>query len=363
MTTHDDATELPEVAPPLRPAARPDDTDAVQPAAVQLEPIVASRGPSKLRVGVVSGAAVALAVGAVATALASTPPSATGSPGSAPAAIRQVPAALEPALDPGALELDHGRLGGGLFRDITISAISGSNVTLTTEDGWTRTIALTTDTELTKGGQKIAVADLKVGDQVRFRQERNDDGTYTVTAIAVVVPSVGGTVSELTGSGFKVTTRDGSVWTITTDGATVYRYGAADGTRADIANGDRVVVLGESTGDNALRATTVQVAGDRAVGTVTAKTADTITIRTRGGETVTVHVSSDTEYRIRDVEDPGLDDVTVDMVVGVSGRERSDGSIDAAVVTTGRGLRDGAGPFGHGGPGLGRGPWGGEQGD
>lgn len=356
MTHHD--PESVELAPPLRPTVSPAASPALEAASAPLERVPAPSGPSKLRVGVVSGAAVALAVGAVATALAGTPPSDTDAPGTVPAAIRQVPLALDPVLDPSDPDLDHG-LGGGLFRDITISAISGSTVTLTTDDGWTRTVTLTDDTELTKGGREIAPSELKVGDQVRFRQERHDDGSYTVRAIAVIVPSIGGTVSELSDGGFKVTTRDGSVWTVATDGSTAYRYGAADGSRADVANGDRVLVLGESTGDDALRATTVQVAGDRVAGTITAKTADTITIRTRGGETLTVHLSSDTEYRLRGVEDASLADLTVDMVVGVSGRERSDGSIDAALVTTGRGLHGGGLP----GPGFGHGPWGGDQDD
>ena len=83
--------------------------------------------------------------------------------------------------------------------------------------------------ELTKGGQAIEVSDLEVGDQVRFSQTRNDDGTYTVDAIAVVVPSVRGTVSDVSSTGFKVTTRDGSVWTIAINGTTKYQYGAGDG--------------------------------------------------------------------------------------------------------------------------------------
>ena len=51
-------------------------------------------------------------------------------------------------------------------------------------------------------------------------RRRNADGTYTVDRIAVVVPSVRGTVSDVTSSGFKVTTRDGSVWTIAVNGST-----------------------------------------------------------------------------------------------------------------------------------------------
>ena len=360
-----------EIAQPLRPAAaRPaaasDASAGTEPAAAEpaasavRRPEVAfsgrpSSGPSKLRVGVVSGAAVALAVGAVATSFAATPtPRATTTqPGAA--AISLLPAILDPAVDPAVDGEDLGRFGGPRgFREITVSAISGSNVTLTTDDGWTRTIAITDDVELTKGGQDIEVSGLAVGDQVRFAQTRNDDGTYTVTAVAVVVPHVSGTVSELTDTGFKVTTRDGSVWTITTDGSTTYQYGAADGTRADLENGAVVLVQGESTGDNALRALGVRVAADRVMGTVTAKTADTITVTKGDGTTVTVHVSAETEYRVPGAgDDADLGNVTVDMGIAVQGRTRDDGSIDASVVTAGTGRG-----FGHGEFGVGDG-WGG----
>ncbi len=179
------------------------------------------------------------------------------------------------------------------------------------------------------------LSDLAVGDQVRFRQTRNDDGTYTVEALAVVVPSVRGEVSDVSSTGFKITTRDGSVWTIAVNGSTVYQYGTGTGTLADVTNGTKAVVLGTSTGDNALTATTVRVAADKAVGTVTAKTADTITITKRNGSTVTVHVDADTTYLVPGVENADLGDVAVDMAIGVSGRERADGSIDADAVAAG----------------------------
>ena len=265
--------------------------------------------------------------------------------------------ALEPGLDE-IIELDHGRFGGLGFREITISAISGSNVTLKTDDGWTRTIAVTDAVELTKGGQPIALSDLAVGDQVRFSQTRNDDGTYTVEAIAVVVPSVRGTVSDVSSSGFKVTTRDGSVWTIAVNGSTTYQFGTGAGSLADVTNGTVALVQGTKTGDNALTALTVHVKADRAIGTVTAKTADSITITTRDGSSLTVHVDADTTYRVAgaDGTTDTLADVTVGMGIGVSGRNRADGSIDADAVVAG----NGRGLFG--GHGLKRGAFGGFDG-
>ncbi len=321
-------------------------------------------GISRLRVGIVSGAAVALAVGAVATGFAASPPVASvASTGSATTSAWIAPAALDGAAVDGAGGFDHGRFGGpGGFRDITITAISGSSLSLATADGWTRTVAVTDAVTLTKGGQAITLSGLAVGDEIRLLQARADDGTFTVTGIEVVVPRVAGTVSELSSSGFKVTGRDGAVWTIAVTSDTTYRYGAADGTAADVANGDMVLVLGTSTGDNALTATSVTVPGDRAAGTVTATTSSSITMTDRSGTSITIHVDADTIYRTAGATTATLADIAVGDVIGVSGRARSDGSIDAAAVMEGRGSRGelGEGPGfggrgGRGGPGFGPG--------
>jgi hypothetical protein len=318
--------------------------------------------PSRRRVGLVGGAAVALVVGAAATSLAATPsPTGTDATSGDPAALT----APGVGLGEDDLVFDHGRFGRFGFHDITITAISGNDVTLGTEDGWRRTITITDAIDLTKGGQDIAVGDLKVGDQVRFSQTRGDDGTYTVDALAVVVPTIRGEVGSVTASGFKVTTRDGSVWTVAVNAATTYAFGRGDGSLADVKAGETVVVAGTSTGDNQLTALSVRVAPDRAVGTVTAKTASTITIRQRDGSSLTVHVDADTTYRVAGATKADLGDVAVDMAIGVTGRARADGSIDADVVAAGMGRGLGLGlEWGAGdGPGFpgrgGRGGFGG----
>lgn len=352
--TSSEPTTAAPLTPGPNPLAAPTGQPADPPDAVAYSTRTA--GPSKMRVGAVAGAAAVLALGAVATSFAASPsPSTTPSTNSSTSGAAPL-AVSDPVLD-GDIELDHGRLGGRGFRDITISAISGSSVTLETDDGWTRTIEVTDAVDLTKGGQDIEVSDLAVGDQVRLGQTRNDDGTYTVDALAVVVPSVRGEVSDVSASGFKVTTRDGSVWTITVNGSTAYLYGTGTGTLADVTNGTAALVQGTSTGDNALTATSVRVPGDRAVGTVSAKTADTITVTTRDGSTVTIHVDGDTTYRVAGVDTADLGDVAVDMAIGVSGRARADGSIDADAIVAGqgRGLHFGGRGGGFDGPGFGRG--------
>jgi Domain of unknown function (DUF5666) len=218
---------------------------------------------------------------------------------------------------------------------ITIAAISGSNLSLRTEDGWTRTIAVTPTTTITKGGQAIEVADLNVGDQIRFAQKRNADGTYTVTAIRVPVPKASGEVTAISGNTMTLKRRDTET-KITLNGSTQYKVGDATGSKSDVRVGSKVTVQGTVSGDT-FTALTVHVRPTVVAGEVTAKTANTVTLKQRDGSSVVVHVSADTKYRMRGAETPGLDDLAVGDVAWAAGLVRADGSLDANAVVKGRG--------------------------
>ena len=145
--------------------------------------------------------------------------------------------------------LDHRGFGidnfGGRFAfgGITITAIDGARLSLETEDGWTRTITVTDEAEITKDGEAIEPAGLAVGDRIRLAQSREDDGTYTIERIAVVLPHVGGEVTAVSGNAITVETPDGSSVTVRVDGETDYVVGGDDGaTLADVEVGMRIVV-------------------------------------------------------------------------------------------------------------------------
>ncbi len=53
--------------------------------------------------------------------------------------------------------------------------------------------------------RRSLVSDVQVGDQVRIAEKRNDDGTYTMTQIHVVMPTIGGQVTAIDGSTITVT--------------------------------------------------------------------------------------------------------------------------------------------------------------
>ncbi len=228
------------------------------------------------RVGIVAGAAFLFVVGAVAAMGASPAPSTGTDPAANPAASAApgsstAPGATKPDGDrhgfggfggPGGFGLGgFGRLG---FRDITITAINGSDLSLKTADGWTRTISVTSTTTITKGGAAITVSDLAVGDQIAFAQDRATDGTYTVTAIKVILPTTGGQVSAVNSNTITVTQPGGTTATIHVDGNTKYQVNGAAGALSDIKVGSFIVAEGTQRTDGSLDAAAIH-AGDRGI--------------------------------------------------------------------------------------------------
>ena len=228
------------------------------------------------RVGIVAGAAFLFVVGAVAAMGASPAPSTGTDPAANPAAS----AAPGSSTAPGTTKPDGDRHGFGGFggpggfglggfgrfgaRDITITAINGSDLALKTDDGWTRTISVTSTTKITKGGATITVSDLAVGDQIAFAQERATDGTYTVTAIRVILPTTGGQVTAINGNTITVTQPGGTTATIHVDGDTKYQVNGAAGALSDIKVGSFIIAEGTQRTDGSLDAAAIH-AGDRGI--------------------------------------------------------------------------------------------------
>lgn len=209
-----------------------------------------------VRAGIVAGSAALVVVGAVAAMGASPAAPSTGNLGNT--AVAAAPATGTDPVAPFDNGLRGWKLGDGGFRDITISAISGSNLSLKTDDGWTRTIAVGSSTAITKAGATIALGDLAVGDQIRFAQEKASDGTYSVTAIRVVLPALGGEVTAISGNTITVTGKDGTAGTIHVDGDTTYEVDGTSGKAlSDIAVGSFVIAEGTLRADGSLDADTV----------------------------------------------------------------------------------------------------------
>lgn len=158
----------------------------------------------------------------------------------------------------------HGGFGHGVG-GITITAISGSNLSLETPDGWTRTITVDAGTTYTKSGDTIALGDLAVGDRVAFRQILEDDGSWTIDAVAVILPHVGGKVTAVEGSTITLEQRDGTTATVTVNADTEYQGNGDNADLGDVEVGMFLVAEGTENADGSLTATDVR-AGERGHG-------------------------------------------------------------------------------------------------
>ncbi|HEX5589457.1 MAG TPA: DUF5666 domain-containing protein [Candidatus Limnocylindrales bacterium] len=143
---------------------------------------------------------------------------------------------------------------------ISITAISGSSISLETADGWTRTIVVDSGTTFTENGDEISLSDLAVGDEIRFQQTLEDDGTYSIDALVVIPPHAGGVVTAVSGSTITVERRDGAESTITVTSGTTYEVDGDDATLADIEVGMVVMAVGTEDADGDLTATEVRAA-------------------------------------------------------------------------------------------------------
>ena len=203
------------------------------------------RNPSRrtldlVRIGVVLGACLALALSAVVVLGASPAPTGPGADSKASADPGKAdhrsgfPRGLLGLRDflggTGGQGLAGGRGGfGAVGRSIAIASIDGSTIGLKTDDGWTRTITVGADTKIDKDGKTATVGDLKVGDRLILREQRNADGSYTVTGLSVYLPVVAGTVSAINGNDVTIKLRDGSTRTVTLTGSTTFKVGPTDG--------------------------------------------------------------------------------------------------------------------------------------
>jgi hypothetical protein len=157
--------------------------------------------------------------------------------------------------------------GGPGFRDghlgmggITITAINGNDISLTTADGWARTMTVDSGTTYSRSGATIALSDLKVGDEIGFRQTHETNGTWTIDSIVVILPHAGGEVTKVSGSTITVTQRDGTSATITVNAQTTYNVNGAAAKLADVKVGMFLVAEGTKNADGSLTATQVRAA-------------------------------------------------------------------------------------------------------
>ena len=225
------------------------------PAPLQAATVARPTTAAWARVGLLGIAAAAILAAAIVAFGAATQPNGTLAAGTS-SGVNDSPLVIERnGGGPGG----RGGFGHGMG-GVEITAISGSSISLKTMDGWTRTITVDADTTYSKSGDTIALGDLAVGDEIAFKQTLEDDGSWTIDAIAVIPPHVGGEVTAVSGSTITVEQRDGTSATITVTGDTDYQVDGDDAALADVKVGMFLVAEGTENAAGALTATDVRAA-------------------------------------------------------------------------------------------------------
>ncbi len=109
-------------------------------------------------------------------------------------------------------------------------------------------------------------------------------------------PRAGGKVTKVTDTTISIDVKGDTDKVITVNGSTKYKLGTEAATKADVTVGDWIDAQGSVSGDT-FTAVTVNIRPDVAGGVVTAKTANTITVKGRDDKLTVIHVDASDEVQ------------------------------------------------------------------
>jgi RNase P/RNase MRP subunit p29 len=227
-----------------------------------------------------------------------------------------------------------------------VTAIEGTTLMVKTPDG-ERQVTTNDETRFRiPGVENPTIADVNVGGYILARGEPDSTGAFVAQAILAVSGQrvgrfiVQGTVSAIEGTTLVLDTLQGGKQ-VTTDEAIFWAPDAESPSLTDVQVGDPVVAWGRPDEDGSLAARLVAIASaeelrEHAVrGRVTAVEGQTLFIITREGEREVV-TTSETHFRVPNVEEPNLDDIEAGCIIAALGQKDDDGTFTAQIVAVAR---------------------------
>ena len=195
----------------------------------------------------------------------------------------------------------------------TVAAVSATKIDVQTAQG-VKSFAVFSKTRVVVQGKKATIADVKPGDPVRvaFRVVNN-----AAAAVQIVVPkpNIKGRITEITGSGFTLKTKNAE-FAVNVGEATKIRSKGYIGSLADLQVGFGAAVIGTVSGNN-IAADAVEFLPAVARGAVTAVDGNIITIKAIRQQTITVVANEKTAILVRPRVGPNTKGTIADVKVGV----------------------------------------------
>ncbi len=227
--------------------------------------------------------------------------------------------------------------------EITVTSVGGASITgtKTGRKGATTTVHITTNgsTTYTRLGETVQRSSITAGTKIRIQGTKASDGTITATHVDVVVPSYGGTVSNVSGNTITITSgRAKTTRTIHTTGATTYTEDGKTVTASAVTKNARIRAFGALNSDKSLNAELVEVVLPHIAGQVKTVSGTAVTL-TRRNDTVVIHLSGSTTYTNVTWGTSGptsgaatVSDVQAGKYIVAAGTKNSDGSLNATSV-------------------------------
>lgn len=208
-------------------------------------------------------------------------------------AASRVAAAPHPALTKALRALARRRLQATV---LTVQSVSGTTIAATTRAG----IPITVDTiaggaratTFTEAGATVSISAVQPNEHIRVRGTYNRvDRTAQATRVIIVVPSVAGVVTGVSGSTITLTDRNAVQHTISLGSARVEELGKSV-PMSTIAPGSLVTVQLDPTNSSTVLRVVIHV--PRFAGTIGNASGSTFTLTTAAGKTYTVTTTSST---------------------------------------------------------------------
>ncbi len=141
-----------------------------------------------------------------------------------------------------------------------VVSMSGFQLVVSQQDGLNVAVNTSTSTTYAEAGQSVPATDVGVGTVVSVTGTvSSDHDQIDATTIEIVLPTVAGRVTGVSGTTITITGFDGTVETVTTDSATVFRNQSGATTIASVAKGDLLQASGTPGSGNTFAAATVFV--------------------------------------------------------------------------------------------------------
>ena len=145
-----------------------------------------------------------------------------------------------------------------------VVSMSGSQLVVTQQDGLNVTVNTSTSTTYGEAGESVPATDVGVGTVVSVTGTvSSDHDQIDATTIEIVLPTVAGRVTDVSGTTITITGFDGTAETVTTDSTTVFRNQIGTTTIASVAKGDLLQASGTPGHGNTFAAATVFVGSGR----------------------------------------------------------------------------------------------------